>query len=234
MIRPAGRLTALLALVLALAGPAPAVNILTNSSFELWLFDIPVGWLTSEPLIPGSATRDSAARTGDWCVRLIAPDTSAFVATAAVVRSGVHYGFSGWAWVPGLVGGSFAIQFLTIGLEPVGLPVLLPAVYSGGYREHARWVTAPDGAALVSVGFASLPGATVRVDDITLEDTTGAAVRESPAPGPAAAPRPRRVFATPAVIAGLAPGTAVFDPAGRRLASAAAMRPFRVYFIIAP
>lgn len=215
-------------------GPARAANILPNSSFELWFLGVPVGWLTSEPLIPGSAVRDSAARTGDWCVRLNAQDTSAFITTVAVIRSGYHYLFSGWAFVPDLVGGAFAIQFLTLGLEPLGNPVLLPAIYSTGYREYTRWVTAPDEAALVSVSFATLPGTTVRIDDITLGDTTLAVSEQAPPALPRAGSFTRRVFATPAAIAALGPAAVIHDAAGRRLPGPAAMKPYRVYFISEP
>ncbi|HDQ99579.1 MAG TPA: hypothetical protein ENN51_04760 [candidate division WOR-3 bacterium] len=220
--------------LLLLAATAPAANILPNSSFELWFLDMPVGWLTSEPLLPGTAVRDSAARTGEWCVRLSAQDTSAFVTTVTIVRAGVHYRFSGWANVPALVGGSFLLQFLTLELEPLGTPALLPALRSDDYREYVRWVTAPDEAALVSVSFATLPGVTVWVDDVTLEDTTIAGIEELPDAASRSAPAARRVFATPAVIAGLDPGVTVCDAAGRRLTGPAAMRPFRVYFVTEP
>lgn len=218
--------------LLAAVGPARAFNILPNPSFEYWVLGMPVGWLSSEPLLPGSAVRDSSARTGNWCIRLNARDTSAFVTTTTIVRPGYAYAFSGWARVPGLVGGSFLLQFLTLTLEPVGTPVLLPAVYSSGYREYARWLTAPENSALLSVGFATLPGTTVWLDDLTLADTTLSGVEEPLPPVSRPGLLPRRMLATPAAIAGLGPDAVIYDAAGRRLSGPGQMRPYRVYFIV--
>ena len=49
------RIVVVLVCLAVLAGPLPATNILLNSSFESWLFGVPVPWLTSELLYPGSA-----------------------------------------------------------------------------------------------------------------------------------------------------------------------------------
>ncbi|MFO7675119.1 MAG: hypothetical protein R6X12_02205 [bacterium] len=220
--------------VLLLAAPVPAANILLNSSFETWLLGEPLGWLTSNLIAESSAVQDPAARTGDWCARLGSPDTLAFVATMAGVQPGRHYGFNGWARVSAVLGGSFALQFLTVGLEPIGDPVLLPAYISADYREYDQWLTAPEGSALIAVSFVALRGVTVRVDDVTLEDTTVLAIEGSPPALTAAGPPSRRILATPAVTAALATDAVVFDAAGRRLADPQVMRPFRVYFVIDP
>jgi hypothetical protein len=58
------RLCAVCACVLALAGVLPAANILPNPSFEYWLGNMPVGWLTSELLFPGTALQDSNSHSG--------------------------------------------------------------------------------------------------------------------------------------------------------------------------
>jgi len=159
--------------LLALAGQLSAGNILPNSSFEYWLGGMPVGWLTSERLFPGSALPDSNCHTGVYCVKLVGGDTSAFMSTAAIVRPGYNYGFSGFAQTPGVLGGSFVLQFTTLLGGAVGSPELIPVYYSGsGYREYTRWLTAPDSAVFLAVAVATLPGATVYVDDVTLEDTT--------------------------------------------------------------
>jgi hypothetical protein len=231
---PAGRFGCVALAVLLLVVPAGAVNILPNSSFETWFLGMPLGWLTSNLIAEGSAVQDSAARTGDWCVRLGSPDTLAFVATTTVVRPGRSYGFSGWARGPDLLGGSFALQFLKLDLEPVGNPVLLPVYLSSSYREYAQWLTAPDSAALIAVSFVALRGVTVRVDDLTLEDTTTSGIKEAFPVRPRPAAAGRRVFATPAAVAALEPGAVVHDAAGRRLAGPGAMRPFRVYFVTGP
>lgn len=175
--------TTLLMLVAAV-GTVLAVNILPNPSFEVWLDSLgvpmPLGWLTSEYLYPGSALRDTQANTGDYCLLLVGGDTSAFATSATVVRPGYHYEFAGHAMVPGVVGGSFILQFLTLLGQPVGMPQLVPVYNSSAYRRYSRWVTAPDSAFFLSVNFAGLPGATVRLDDVTVEDTTLAGIDAGP------------------------------------------------------
>ncbi|MEO0085536.1 MAG: hypothetical protein ABIK37_02770 [candidate division WOR-3 bacterium] len=171
--------------LLAMAvGSAMAVNILPNPSFEVWLdslgVSMPLGWLTSEYLYPGSAVKDTQANTGDFCLRLVGGDTSAFTTSVTVVRSGYHYEFAGHTKVPVVLGGSFVLQFLSLLGQPVGLPQLVPVYNSSSYRRYSRWVTAPDSALFLSVTFATLPGVEVRVDDITVEDTTLAGIDSEP------------------------------------------------------
>ncbi len=169
-------------IVLLMAGNGKGENILLNPSFELWMdtlgVNIPVGWLSSELLHPGSAVKDTNSHTGNYCVHLIGSDTSAFVTTATLVRSGYHYEFSGYAWVPGVLGGSFVLQFLGITGNPIGSPQLLPVYYSFGYRHYSYWVTAPDSAVFLSVSCITLPSAELYVDDITLADTTLSGINE--------------------------------------------------------
>ncbi|MEO0078260.1 MAG: hypothetical protein ABIK86_04580, partial [candidate division WOR-3 bacterium] len=106
--------------------------------------------------------------------------TSAFMSSATLIRTGYHYRFGGFARVPGALGGSFVLQFLTLTGGTIGLPELVPVYYSGtSYREYSRWVTAPDSAVFLAVAFATLPGVTVYVDDVTVDDTTLVAVGES-------------------------------------------------------
>jgi len=214
-----------------LAVPAQAANLIVNPSFEFWFLGEPLPWLTSNVIADSSVAQDSSAHSGEFCARLEGADTAAFVITTTVIRPGYHYLFSGFCRVPGLVGGSFLLQWTTLLAQPVGSPILIPAVYSGAsYREYSRWLTAPDSAALVAVSFATLPQTLVFLDDVTLEDTTIAGVGELPP----AAVRPR-----PAVhkfIGLLAdPGTPVpdrvlYDPLGRRV-GAGRLRP-GVYFVL--
>jgi len=197
-------------------------NILPNPSFEVWLDSLgvpmPFGWLTSEYLYPGSALKDTQANSGNYCVRLAGGDTSAFVMSATVVRQGYHYEFAGHALVPGVVGGTFILQFLTLMGNPVGVPELLPVYYSGSYRRYSRWITAPDSALLLSVSLVTLPGAEVLVDDVTVEDSTIAGVESEPEPGRA------RTFRRKVVVAGARPTAALteagplYDALGRRTA----------------
>ncbi len=168
---------------LLLANITLGANILINPSFELWIdtlgVHLPLGWLTSEIVYHGSARKDSASHSGEWCVRLVGQDTSAFVSSAAIVTPGKHYHFTGYARCAGVLGGSFVLQFLSLLGSPVGYPELIPVFYSGNaYRSYSRWVTAPDSAALLSVSCATLSGAELYVDDVTLEDTTVQAVQE--------------------------------------------------------
>jgi hypothetical protein len=221
----------LIGCLLALAGPLPAANILLNSSFELWLAGLPVGWLTSELLHPGSAVQDSGSNSGTYCVKLAGGDSAAFVSTATVVRAGYSYNFSGFVRVPGLLGGSFVLQFLSLQGGAVGSPELLPAYLSGeSYREYTRWVTAPESAALLSVSFATLPSLEAYIDDVTLDDTTLAGIEESPASLPAGRSGPRKVVSLTGPPDHLATPAVVFDPLGRRVAG----RPARggVYFVV--
>lgn len=161
-------------------------NLLVNPSFELWLdtlgVHMPLGWLTSEILRSGSARRDSNSHSGEWSVRLVGQDTAAFVSSAALVRPGRSYRFTGYARCPGVLGGSFALQFLSLSGRPIGGPQLIPVFYSGTvYRGYSQWVTSPDSAFVISVSCATLSGAELYVDDITLDDTTVQAVEEQSA-----------------------------------------------------
>lgn len=218
----------LLALLVGLSG---AANIIVNPSFETWVAGMPLGWLSSNPLRPGSAAQDSGSHTGTWCVRLESADTVAFVTSATVVRAGYSYGFAGWVRVPGVLGGSFVLQFTQLDATPVGSPVLILAVYSGSeYREYTRQVTAPDSAVFLSVTFGTLAGLVAYIDDVTLEDTTIAALTE---PGQAATPTrtsPVRKLASIGGDFGVPDGCDLFDATGRRLAA----RPGRGVFFAVP
>ncbi len=219
-------------LIVVACAPLRAVNILPNSSFEYWLLGMPVGWLTSEPIVEGSAIADTSARTGDYCVRLRASDTIAFLTGTTIVRPGFHYEFSGWTRVPGLFGGSFVLQFLKLNLETIGSPTMLPAMRSSNYREYSLWLTAPDSAALLSVSFVTIPDATVYADDFTLNDSALLGIEEEPDP-PLAPIRPvRKIVASPAAIASLETNAVIYDPTGRRIADRNRMRPFGIYFVV--
>ena len=219
-------------LIMVACAPLRAVNILPNSSFEYWLLGMPAGWLTSEPIVEGSAIADTSARTGDYCVRLRASDTVAFLTGTTIVRPGFHYEFSGWTRVPGLLGGSFVLQFLKLDLSAIGSPTMLLAMRSPNYREYVRWLTAPDSAALLSVSFVTIPGATVYADDFTLNDSTLLGIEEEPVL-PLVPIRPvRKIVATPAAIASLGTDAVIYDPTGRQIADRSRMRPFGVYFVI--
>jgi hypothetical protein len=211
-------------------GILPAANILTNSSFESWLFGVPVGWLTSELLYPGTAVQDSNSNSGTYCVKLSGADTAAFVGTLATVTPGRSYGFSGYARVPGVLGGSFLLAFLTLQGDTLGLPELLPVYYSDTtYRQYTRWVTAPESAAGIAVSFATLAGLEAYIDDVTLDDTTSGAIAEAPA-------LPRRVDSRHYKILSIAGSRAravaaapVYDPLGRRVAAGVRSG---VYFVV--
>jgi hypothetical protein len=213
-----------------LAGSLSATNILLNSSFENWLFGMPVAWLSSELLYPGSAVQDSNSNTGTYCVKLAGGDTAAFVSTASIVTAGRSYEFSGYARVPGVLGGSFVLVFLNSQGDTVGSPELLPVYYSGAeYREYTRWVTAPESAVGVLVSFATLAGLEAYVDDVTLDDTTSpGGIVESPV-YLSAGFRPRKILSIPGSSNPAAVPTILFDPLGRRVAKTARSG---VYFAI--
>jgi hypothetical protein len=176
-------------------------------------------------------------------VKLVGGDTSAFMSSATIVQPGYSYGFSGFVQVPGLVGGSFVLQFTTLLGGAVGSPELLPVYYSGSsYREYTRWVTAPDSATFLTVSIATLPNVTAYVDDVTVEDTTVAGVEEERDRGTKGSRDEgvsvRKVVGlwVDAERAGRALGTvpmraqSLFDPLGRRVSG----RPSRggVYFVM--
>jgi len=207
-------------LVAVAAASAVATNILPNPSFEFWLGNMPVGWVTSEPLYPGSALPDSGSHSGALCVKLTGGDTSAFMSSATLIRTGYHYRFAGFARVPGTLGGSFVLQFLSLTGGTVGLPELVPVYYSGtNYREYSRWVTAPDSAVFLAVAFATLPGVTAYVDDVTVDDTTLVGIDDA---GPAGAGPDRmqlRKVVVPvarASVSGQRSGRVWYDALGRR------------------
>jgi hypothetical protein len=224
------RIVVVLVCLFGAAGILPAANILTNSSFESWLFGVPVPWLTSELLYPGSAVQDSNSSTGAYCVKLTGTDTAAFVGTLATVVPGRRYDFSGYARVPGTLGGSFLLAFLTSQGDTLGLPELLPAYYSGSeYREYTRWVTAPESAAGIVVSFATLAGLEAYVDDMTLDDTASGGIAESHARLRAAGSRPRKILSIAGSHGHMATSAPVFDPLGRRVANCARSG---VYFLM--
>ena len=221
--------------IFLLAVPLQAGNIVVNPSFEYWTdslgIHLPLGWLSSELYRDSSATRTDQSRTGAFAVRLRGSDTVAFVSTATIVRPGRHYRFSGCAQVPDPIGGSFLLEFLTLTGSPVGTPAFLPAYFSTGYREYESWVTAPDSAAFLSVSFATIPGATVYVDDVTLDDTTVSALVDVPGSLPAA-PRVRKVVAPLGMLDTLETDAEFFDPLGRRVYPRGGRLANGVYFII--
>ena len=213
------RIVVVLVCLLGSAGVLPAENILLNSSFESWLFGVPVPWLTSELLYPGSAVQDSNSNTGTYCVKL-SGDTAAFVGTLAIVTPGRSYDFSGYARVPGVLGGSFLLAFLSLQGDTLGLPELLPVYYSGTtYRQYTRWVTAPESAAGLAVSFATLAGMEAYIDDVTLDDTTSGAIAESRALPSRVDSRPRKILSIAGSHDGAAATTPVYDPLGRRVAA---------------
>lgn len=232
--RTGTRVTRTVLLLSLLAAWAGGTNIIINPSFELWLGNLPVGWVTSELSHPGSAVPDSGSHSGALCLKLVGSDTAAYATSATIVRPGLHYEFAAWARCPGIVAGSFVLQFARIDLEPIGTPLLIPVVYSGSdYREYGRWVFSPDSAAFILVAFATLPSAAVYLDDVTLEDTTLPGVQE---PGIADPPAPRtrisRFTAGIDRIEDIEPGSRVFDRIGRELHDPALMRRFSVYFVL--
>ncbi|UCG42905.1 MAG: hypothetical protein JSU73_13775 [candidate division WOR-3 bacterium] len=225
------RTVLLLALLAASAG---ATNIIVNPSFELWLGNLPVAWVTSELSHPGSAVPDSGSHSGDLCLKLIGSDTSAYATSATIVRPGLHYEFAGWVRCPGIVGGSFVLQFAKINLELIGTPVLIPVVYSGSdYREYGRWVSSPDSAAFILVAFATLPSAAAYLDDVTLDDTTLPGVQEPGIADPQASrTRVRKFVHGIDRLEEIGPGSRVFDRSGRELPDPALMCRFSVYFVL--
>lgn len=224
------RIAIVLVCLAAVAGVLPAANILPNSSFETWLLGLPVGWLTSELFYPGSAVQDSGSNSGTYCVKLDGGDSAAFVSTVAVVTPGYSYDFSGYARVPGVLGGSFVLLFLTAQGDTVGSPELLPAYYSEPeYREYTRSVFAPESAAAVSVSFAALAGMEAYVDDVTLDETTFVDVTEPAVLLPPARLRPRKLLLIDGSFSRTTASAPLFDPLGRRVAGP----PRRgVYFVV--
>jgi hypothetical protein len=208
----------LLVTLALLAAPAHAANLIVNPSFEFWLLGNPLPWLTSNIIAESSVVQDTNAHSGEYCALLSGADTSAFVATTTVVRPGYNYRFAGFCRVPGLVGGSFVLQWTTLLAEPIGSPVLIPVVYSGAsYREYSRWLTAPDSAALIAVSFATLPQTTVYLDDVTLEDTTIAAVGEEPPFAPQVRAAVRKFVCPLSAPVSPNPNPVLYDPLGRRV-----------------
>lgn len=166
----------MLILVLAVFVTTPAQNLLPNPSFETWLdtvgVHLPLGWVTSEITHPGSAVRSEVAHTGSYALELFSPDTVAYATTTTLISAGANYEFTGYAYTGAVLGGSFIISWLGILGNPIGTPTLIPVYRATSYREYSRRVTAPDSALFCVVGFGSAPGATVTIDDITLEPST--------------------------------------------------------------
>lgn len=169
-----------LALILCTFQLISAQNILPNPGFEIWLdtigVNLPLGWVTSEITHPGSAVKSADSHTGSFSIELVSPDTFAFATTTTLIRSGSSYDFTGYAKTGSVLGGSFLVSWLGLLGSPIGTPVAVPVYRSTGYREYSRRVTAPDSAFFCVVAFASVLGATVQVDDVTL-DTLAAGIK---------------------------------------------------------
>ena len=231
-------LTALV-IALALAAPTRADNIIINPSFETWLdslgVHLPTGWLSSELTWPGTAERTSQSHTGDYAVKLAGNDTSAFVSTVTIVSAGADYRFAGWAHVPGILGGSFVLEWFKLLGGAIGGPTLIPAYFSTGYREYGRSLTAPDSARFLMVSFATLPGANAYLDDVTVSDTVLGGVEE-PSSGPAPTAEPAehvcKVLGSSLLLDSIEPGARVYDAVGRRVRSQSRVSPFGVYFVV--
>ncbi len=229
------RTTLAVFLLCLLAAPLPAENIVLNPSFEVWIdtlgVHLPLGWLSSELAWESTAVRSTESRTGDCCVKLMGRDTAAFVSTITLASPGRHYEFSGWASVPAVVGGSFVIEFLSLRGGMLGNLILLPVWFSTGYREYSQWVTAPESAAFLSVSLATLPGATVYVDDVTVEDTTLGGIEETLLT-PVPYPRPRKLLLLPGMsLAEKGQGVEIYDRTGRRIRDRTRISVPGVYFL---
>ncbi len=206
-------LTALLTLT-----PVQGANLIVNSSFEYWLLGSPVGWVTSNAVIESTVVRDTNAHTGRYCALLRGTDTSAFVTTTTIVRPGIHYRFGAFCRVPGILPASFFLQFTTLLADPIGNPIIIPAIYSGrNYREYMRWVTAPESAFFLVVTFATLPQATAYLDDVTLEDTTFLGLEEKPSVALPIADQTRKIVVPRGRSVTLGPEMVAYDPTGRRV-----------------
>jgi hypothetical protein len=164
-------------LVLLSALPLAAQNILPNPGFETWLdtigVNMPLGWLTSEITRPGSAAKTTDAHSGSYAVELYSGDTAAYLTSTSLIQAGASYDFSGFARTSSLLGGSYAITWLSLLGGFVGTPVLLPVTRNTDWHETTRRVTAPDSAVFAIIAFASMPGATVDIDDITFTRVSG-------------------------------------------------------------
>ncbi len=143
---------------------------------------MPLGWLTSEYLHPGSTIKSTSSHTGNFSVNLIGGDTVAFILTTTLVRPGSSYLFSGWVKTENLLPGSFNLQFLNILASPIGASILIPVYRSTNYRQYSRWLTAPESAFFIVVGLTTLPDNSLFVDDVTLEDTSLNKIEERKAP----------------------------------------------------
>ncbi|MEO0080753.1 MAG: hypothetical protein ABIL25_00465 [candidate division WOR-3 bacterium] len=197
--------------------PAWGANLIVNSSFEYWLFGSPVGWVTSNAVIESTVVRDTNAHTGRYCALLRGADTSAFVTTTTIVRPGIHYQFGAFCRVPGILPASFVLQFTTLLADPIGNPIIIPAIYSGrNYREYTRWVTAPESAFFLVVTFATLPHATAYLDDVTLEDTTFLGLEEKQSTALPIANQTRKIVVPAGCRLTVMPGMMAYDITGRR------------------
>lgn len=150
-----------------------AQNILPNSSFEQW-FDtlsvqMPVGWVTSNFMYHGSATKDSTKHTGSYGVKLHNDSSIAFIGTVARVESGRNYSFSGWVKCPSFMGGAFVLSWRDSLGYGVGDSILIPVFLSLNYTLKDTILVPDSAAAFIAVGFSTIPLATVYLDDITLD-----------------------------------------------------------------
>lgn len=196
---------------------ASGANLIVNSSFEYWLFGSPVGWVTSNAVVESTVVRDTNAHSGRYCALLRGADTSAFVTTTTVVRPGIHYRFGAFCRIPGLLPGSFILQFTTLQADPVGNPIILPAIYSGrNYREYTRWITAPESSFFLVVTFSTLPQGTAYLDDVTLEDTTFLGLEEKGTVAWPSISQTRKVVVPAGCRLPATPDVVVYDATGRR------------------
>ncbi|MCS7258541.1 MAG: hypothetical protein NZ601_04160 [candidate division WOR-3 bacterium] len=164
--------------------PLIGQNLVINSSFEFWLDTLgilmPFGWLTSGLTNPLTATRSTDAHSGLYALRLhsINLETLGFATTYSLVNGMRSYVFHGYVKTNSPIAGSFVFTWHTISLETLGMPVVVPIYRTQNWSLIRRMLNSPDSAQLISINVLAAPNALLLVDDITLIDSTIAAINE--------------------------------------------------------
>ncbi|MEO0131531.1 MAG: hypothetical protein ABIK73_01125 [candidate division WOR-3 bacterium] len=161
-----------------------AQNLIINPGFELWLdslgVSMPLGWLTSEPTYPGTATRSTDAHTGLYSLRVysISFETLGVATTYSLVSRNRRYIFQGYVKTNSSLAGGFVFIWQTFAFETLGTPVVVPIYQAPNWTLIRQVLNSPDSAQLVSVNILALPNASLLVDDVSLIDSTVSFITE--------------------------------------------------------
>jgi hypothetical protein len=224
--------TLIVAAGLLAAGTSQSANILPSPGFETWWDSLggsmPVGWGTTDPFAPGTATKSTYAHSGSYSLRLAFIDSFPGEAvTGAWVVGGTHYDFSLWHRIPTISGmGIYGLVQYNSADSAVNINMNF-LTYSPTWTQ----TTVPFNAhpeAVFTVVMLTCMADTVYLDDVVLDGQQGPGIEEQIPARMAVDARPLCISPNPckgtakitALLDGSVPsGVKIYDACGRLVRS---------------